>query len=387
MNALPGLPTPPRRPQAIAYAGVGLLLLVFIVALPAAGVFDAPAFHPFAGESRAGEVIAAEETGRRDSGRGVLVAERIEVRLDGGGTVTIEREALGDDPFRIPAAPGGRVLVTANEGPDGAVWFIDDRLRAVPLWTLAAAFAAAVIAIGRWRGVWSLVGLAASFLVIVRFIVPAILSGMAPIAATAIGASVIMTATLTLAHGANRKTSVALAGTVLSLLLAALLAAAAIGAAELTGLASEHGRTLRLLSGGAIDPRGLLLGGILIGALGVLDDVTATQASAVFELRRANPLLGARELFARGLNVGRDHIASTVNTLVLAYAGVSLPLIVLLSAQPEPLALLINRELIAAEIVRALAGSLGIVAAVPLTTGIAAVAASVAGPSGPGEAA
>ena len=385
MNALPGLPAPPPRPQAIAYAAVGLLLFAFVVALPAAGVFSAPALNPFAGESRAGEVVAAEETGRRESGRGALVAERIEVRLDGGGTVTIEREALEDDPFRIPAAPGDRVLVTAEEGPDGAVWFVGDRLRAVPLWTLAAAFAAAVIAMGRWRGVWSLVGLAASFLVIVRFIVPAILSGMAPLAATAIGASVIMTATLTLAHGANRKTAAALAGTVLSLLLAALLAAAAIGAADLTGLASEHGRTLRLLSGGAIDPRGLLLGGILIGALGVLDDVTSTQASAVFELRRANPLLGARELFARGLNVGRDHIASTVNTLVLAYAGVSLPLIVLLSAQPEPLTLLINRELIAAEIVRALAGSLGIVAAVPLTTGIAALAAGAAGPPGPGE--
>ena len=117
------------------------------------------------------------------------------------------------------------------------------------------------------------------------------------------------------------------------------------------------------------------LGGIIIGALGVLDDVTATQSSAVFELRRANPLLGAGELFARGLNVGRDHIASTVNTLVLAYAGAALPLIVILSVQPEPLGLLISREQIATEIVRTLVGSIGIVAAVPITTGIAALAA------------
>ncbi len=364
------------RPQAIVYLAIALLLLVFVVVLPAAGVFETPSINPFDGETSEGAVVAIEETGREQTAGGVtVVSERIEVRLDDGETVTVERQVAGDDAFAIKVEPGDDVLVTAYEAGGDTVYFIADRLRTFPLWVLGAVFAAAVVLIGRWRGVWSLVGLVASFLVIVRFIVPAILSGMSPLAATLIGASVIMTTTLVLAHGASRKTGAALVGTVLSLVLAVLLATFAVDVAALTGLAGDQEATLELLSGGSIDARGVLLGGIIIGALGVLDDVTATQSSAVFELRRANPLLGAGELFARGLNVGRDHIASTVNTLVLAYAGAALPLIVILSVQPEPLGLLISREQIATEIVRTLVGSIGIVAAVPITTGIAALAA------------
>ena len=363
-------------PRAIVYLAIALLLLGVVVVLPAAGVFETPSINPFDGETSEGVVVSVEETGRERTGAGVtVVSERIAVRLDGGEPATIERQVAGDDAFAIAVEPGDEVLVTAYEAGGETVYFIADRLRTFPLWALGAVFAAAVVLVGRWRGVWSLVGLAASFLVIVRFIVPAILSGMNPLAATLIGASVIMTATLVLAHGATLKTGAALAGTVLSLLLAVLLATFAVDAAALTGLAGDQEATLRLLSGGTIDARGVLLGGIIIGALGVLDDVTATQSSAVFELRRANPLLGAGELFARGLNVGRDHIASTVNTLVLAYAGAALPLIVILSVQPEPLGLLISREQIATEIVRTLVGSIGIVAAVPITTAIAALAA------------
>ena len=367
---------PPTGPQAIVYTLIVILLLVFVVVLPAAGIFDTPSINPFDGDSTEAVVVSTEETGREQTPGGVtVVSERIEVRLDSGEFVTVERQVAGDDAFAIDAQPGDGVLVTAYEAGDGKVYFIADRLRTVPLWLLGAVFAAAVVLVGRWRGVGSLVGLVASFLVIVRFIVPAILSGMSPLAATLIGASVIMTATLVLAHGATLKTGAALVGTVLSLLLAVLLATVAVDFAALTGLAGDQEATLRILSGGVIDARGVLLGGIIIGALGVLDDVTATQASAVFELRRANQRLGAGELFARGLNVGRDHIASTVNTLVLAYAGAALPLIVILSVQPEPLGLLISRDLIATEIVRTLVGSIGIVAAVPITTGIAALAA------------
>ena len=364
------------RPLTIVYAAIALLLLVFVVLLPAAGVFETPSINPFDGETSEGAVVTIEETGREQTAGGVtVVSERIEVRLDDGETVTVERQVTGDDAFAIKVEPGDDVLVTAYEAGDETVYFIADRLRTFPLWVMGAVFAVAVVLIGRWRGVWSLVGLVASFLVIVRFIVPAILSGMSPLAATLIGASVIMTTTLVLAHGASRKTGAALVGTVLSLVLAVLLATFAVDVAALTGLAGDQEATLELLSGGTIDARGVLLGGIIIGALGVLDDVTATQSSAVFELRRANPLLGAGELFARGLNVGRDHIASTVNTLVLAYAGAALPLIVILSVQPEPLGLLISREQIATEIVRTLVGSIGIVAAVPITTGIAALVA------------
>jgi uncharacterized membrane protein len=159
-------------------------------------------------------------------------------------------------------------------------------------------------------------------------------------------------------------------------LFTALLATVTIAAARLTGVASEDAAVLQVLSTEQLSASGLLLGGIIIGALGVLDDVTVAQASAVFELRSANRLLGPLDLYRRAMNVGRDHIAATVNTLVLAYAGASLPLLMLLAVQGEPLAIQVNREFIAIEIVRSLVGSIGLVAAVPLTTVIAAFTVS-----------
>jgi len=218
--------------------------------------------------------------------------------------------------------------------------------------------------------------MAASLLVIIRFIIPGILAGYDPVLISVIGAFVIMLPTLYLAHGINHKTTVALAGTAFSLALTAALASLCIVIAKLSGTASEEAAVLRSLSEGRINAEGLLLAGIIIGALGVLDDVTVGQASTVFELRRANPRLGITELYRRGMNVGRDHIASTVNTLILAYAGAALPLLIVLANQPEPVGTLINREFLATEIVRALVGSIGIVAAVPATTVLAALFAS-----------
>jgi uncharacterized membrane protein len=154
-----------------------------------------------------------------------------------------------------------------------------------------------------------------------------------------------------------------------------------IAAARITGVASEDAAVLQVLSAGDISASGLLLGGIIIGALGVLDDVTVAQASAVFELQRANPVLGAVQLYRRAMNVGRDHIGATVNTLVLAYAGASLPLIMLLAIQGDPLLIQVNREFIAVEVVRTLVGSIGLIAAVPFTTAIAAFVAQRAGPA------
>ncbi|MYE31253.1 MAG: YibE/F family protein [Chloroflexi bacterium] len=365
--------------QVLAYGAVGVVLLTTIVIAPLAGAFEIPPLNPFGAETTEGEVLAVEVTGRQQSELGVIRSELATVRLSGGEEVAIERQFIEGDPIGVRVQPGDGVLVTANETPDGTAYYIADRSRSLALWVIGIAFAALVALVGRGRGLWSLVGLAASFLVIVRFIVPAILTGWDPVVATVIGASAIAFTTLVLAHGANWKTAAALGGTALSLALAFLLARFGVEFVALTGLADEHAIALNILSEHTIDARGLLLAGIIIGALGVLDDVTATQSSTVFELRRANPLLGTAELFRRGLNVGRDHIASTVNTLVLAYAGASLPLVVLLAAQPEPLGLLISRDLLATEIVRTLIGSMGIVAAVPITTGIAALLAGAVG--------
>ncbi|RLT34510.1 MAG: YibE/F family protein, partial [Chloroflexi bacterium] len=169
------------------------------------------------------------------------------------------------------------------------------------------------------------------------------------------------------------KSTAAIGGTAVALVLIVVLSQLAIGVARLTGLVGDDmASTVFVLFDGAIDARGLLLSGILIGALGALDDVTMTQSSAVFELRDANPALRVRDLYARGMRIGRDHIASIVNTLVLAYAGASMPLLVILASQTEGFGTLLNREFLAAEVVRTVVGSVGIVAAVPLTTAIAA---------------
>lgn len=371
-----------RHPHALTYVSVGVVLFVTIVIAPRVAAFEIPPLNPFGAESSEAEVLAVEVTDRRETEVGVVLSERLTVRLAGGDEVTIERQFVEDDPVGIHVEAGDGVLVTANETPDGTTYFIADRSRSLALWVLAIMFATLVALVGRWRGVWSLVGLAASFLVIVRFIIPAILSGWDPVTAMVIGAIVIAYTTLVLAHGANWKTVAAMAGTGLSLALVIVFAGFGVAFTELTGLADEHAVALNILSGNTIDARGLLLASIIIGALGVLDDVTATQSSTVFELHRANDHLSARELFARALNVGRDHIASTVNTLVLAYVSASLPLVVLLASQPEPIGLLISRDLFATEIVRTLMGSTGIVAAVPITTAIAAMLATVVGPEG-----
>lgn len=371
-----------RHPHALTYVSVGVVLFVTIVIAPRAAAFEIPPLNPFGAESSEAEVLAVEVTDRRETEVGVVLSERLTVRLAGGDEVTIERQFVEDDPVGIHVEAGDGVLVTANETPDGTTYFIADRSRSLALWVLAIMFATLVALVGRWRGVWSLVGLAASFLVIVRFIIPAILSGWDPVTAMVIGAIVIAYTTLVLAHGANWKTVAAMAGTGLSLALVIVFAGFGVAFTELTGLADEHAVALNILSGNTIDARGLLLASIIIGALGVLDDVTATQSSTVFELHRANDHLSARELFGRALNVGRDHIASTVNTLVLAYVSASLPLVVLLASQPEPIGLLISRDLFATEIVRTLMGSTGIVAAVPITTAIAALLATVVGPEG-----
>ncbi|MCY3657258.1 MAG: YibE/F family protein [Chloroflexi bacterium] len=364
------------HPHALTYSAVAVVLVLTIAVAPAIAGFEVPPLNPFGATSTEAEVVAVEVTGRQQSEVGVILSERVTVRLSGGGEASIERQYIEGDPIGVHVEPGDGVLVTADETPDGTAYFIADRSRSLALWVLLVAFAALVTLVGRWRGLWSIVGLAASFLVIVQFIIPAILSGWNPVVATVIGAIVIAFTTLVLAHGANWKTVAAISGTGVSLALVIVFAGFGVAFTELTGLADEHAIALNILSDSTIDARGLLLASIIIGALGVLDDVTATQASTVFELHRANDHLSATELLGRALNVGRDHIASTVNTLVLAYVSASLPLVVLLASQPEPIGLLISRDQFATEIVRTLMGSMGIVVAVPITTGIAALIAA-----------
>jgi uncharacterized membrane protein len=357
----------------VAYLLVAGALLLTSVVLPATGAFDIETASITTDETVEGTVrsIAREQ---RSLGPGEPVQlDVITVDLD-GSTVTVERQRFAGDAV-IEVTAGDRVLLAAAPTPEGTRYLIVERVRRPVLAWLAGAFALAVLVVARGRGIGALVGLAAGALVLVRFVMPAILAGANPVGVSVVGALTIMSTTLFIAHGVNRQTTVALAGTAIALVLTAVLAVVSIEAAVLTGLASEEAAALLALSSGQIDPRGLLLGGIVIGALGVLDDVTTTQTATVFELRRSNAALSSGSLYARGMAVGREHIASTVNTLVLAYAGASLPLLVILAAGTEAPLTLLNRELIATEVVRALVGSIGIVAAVPITTALAAVTA------------
>lgn len=264
------------------------------------------------------------------------------------------------------------VLYYSANAPPGANYQFADFQRRAPLTWLAVAFFIVVVAFGRWRGLFAIIGVGISMLVLVGFMLPALLEDQTPIWVALVGTCAVALPALFLAHGISERTSVAVIGTVSSLLFICVLGLAFVHLSHLTGLGDEEVGFLQAF-GGDLDFAGLLLAGLVIGALGVLDDVTVTQVAAVWELRLAKPAASARDLYRAGVRIGRDHIASTVNTLVLAYAGASLPLLLLFTSSGQHFGDVITTEAIAAEIVRALVGSIGLVASVPLTTGLAAL--------------
>jgi uncharacterized membrane protein len=269
----------------------------------------------------------------------------------------------------------GVVVAYAPDAPHDLQYSVTDVNRTFPMALLAGIFALAVVVVGRMRGLMALVALAVSFAVLTLFILPAILQGSNPLLVAVVGASAIMLIALYMCHGLTARTSVAVIGTLISLLLIGLLGSLFIGWASLTGNTDDSTGLIHGLYP-HIDMSGLLLAGVIIGSLGVLDDVTVTQTSAVWELHQADPTMGARKLYRAGIRIGRDHIASVVNTLVLAYAGAALPLLLLFSIAQSSVGTVANSELVAEEIVRTLVGSIGLVASVPVTTVLAAMVVS-----------
>ncbi|MGX1271084.1 putative membrane protein [Streptomyces phaeoluteigriseus] len=297
---------------------------------------------------------------------------RVDTGSDKGRTFT---EIVQPDQSR--QLHEGQKVVVAYEpsAPKDLQYSVTDVNRRVPMGLLAIIFAVAVVVVGRLRGVMALVALAISFLVLNFFVLPAILQGSNPLAVAVVGASAIMLIALYLCHGLSARTSVAVLGTLISLLLIGVLGSWFVDWAALTGNTDDNTGLIHGLYP-TIDMSGLLLAGIIIGSLGVLDDVTVTQTSAVWELHEANPSLGWRGLYRAGIRIGRDHIASVVNTLVLAYAGAALPLLLLFSIAESSVGTVANSELVAVEIVRTLVGSIGLVASVPVTTALAALVVS-----------
>ncbi|WP_372482154.1 YibE/F family protein [Streptomyces glomeratus] len=297
---------------------------------------------------------------------------RVDTGKDKGRTFT---EIVQPDQSR--QLHEGEKVVVAYEpsAPKELQYSVTDVDRKFPMALLAGIFAVAVVVVGRMRGVMALVALAVSFLVLSLFILPAILQGANPLLVAVVGSSAIMLIALYMCHGLSARTSVAVLGTLISLSLIGVLGSEFIDWAALTGNTDDNTGLIHGLYP-HIDMSGLLLAGVIIGSLGVLDDVTVTQTSAVWELHEANPSMGWRGLYRAGIRIGRDHIASVVNTLVLAYAGAALPLLLLFSIAQSSVVSVAGSELVAEEIVRTLVGSIGLVASVPVTTVLAAVVVS-----------
>lgn len=322
-------------------------------------------------------------------------ARIVELVPAGEGLLWVVSETGGPSPQRLASlvweedvpllAVGDRVrMVIASTPPPvalpdeltgaGYAQLVDFE-RSQPLLWLLALFVFVVVSVGRWWGVRALAGLALSLLVVLKFILPALLQGAPPPLVAWAGAMLIMLATLYLAHGFRRSTTVAAAGTTLSLALTVALGMFFVDAARISGFASENAQAVAVTVGG-LNLKGLVLGGLIIATLGVLDDVTVSQTSTVYALAATDRSLAAGELFARAMRVGRDHIASVVNTLFLAYTGASLALLVLFETSGLPVGEIVTSELVAEEVVKTLVGSIGLVAAVPVTTALAALVAA-----------
>lgn len=282
-----------------------------------------------------------------------------------------------DEPGQPDLRVGDTVLLSVIEGGGAVSFQFADIDRSWMLGALALLFAMVVVAMGRLRGLAALLGLGFSVGILLWFILPAILGGRNAVLVALVGGGAIMLISLYLAHGVNPLTHAAALGAFAALLLTVGLSAVAVALARFSGLVGDE--AFFLIAIPDLDLRGLLLAGITLGALGALDDVTVTQASAVWEVHGANPSLGATELYRSGLRVGRDHIVSTVNTLLLAYAGASLPLLILFVLSGSSFGVVASSEVVATEIVRTLVGSIGLVSAVPLTTWLAARIAAGAG--------
>jgi uncharacterized membrane protein len=265
---------------------------------------------------------------------------------------------------------------SASQGSPAYIFV--DFVRTLPMALLALLYAVVVIAVARWRGFRALVGLVGAYFVLVSFMLPGLVEGKPPLLLALVGSTVIMIGVLYFAHGFSARTSTALLGTMFGLAITALLAAWATGAANLAGVGSQEATTLVNTSANISIP-GVILCGLIISGLGVLNDVTITQSSAVWELYELAPGTSARKLFTSAMRIGRDHIASTVYTIAFAYAGAALPILIIVMLYDRPLVEALTSAELSEEVIRTLVGSIGLVLAIPVTTLIAVLVVKATG--------
>jgi uncharacterized membrane protein len=349
----------------------GLLLIGIVLVLPdlAAGIRSTDVVQAYRGEI----VSIAQQPGGDDPNLPPIPIAKVRM-LEGpqtGQTVDALMTGPGGSQTVADYKPGEGVVVTITDDQNGGkVISVSDRWRLPALEILIVLFAAVVVIVGGWQGIRALLALGLTIVVILRILLPLLVSGVPPVPLAVLAATAITIATILLTEGWNRSSAAAILGTTGSVAIIALLAAAATAALGFSYTSDNDLAFLTTANGQGLDLRGILLAAIILGAIGVLDDVTVTQAVLVNEIASTSGRRG-RGLFASGMAIGRSHIGATVNTLFLAYVGASLPLLILLLVSAQPGALVFNDELIATEIVRTVVGSIGIVAAVPLTTYIA----------------
>jgi len=354
------------------------LLLIAVVLYSTFAKVELPGegFSTFGSDTVRAEVTQIIEEGEIEMGEHTQTYQIARVNILEGEYAGIEMEIdygkrqVRSDEYDLTI--GDRVIVSISKTPENVInaYFVDF-VRTTPMLWLAGIFALAIVVISRWKGVGALLSMAFSLYVIIGYIIPHILIGEDPLRVSIIGSIILLGVTLYLTYGWTLKTHAAVLSMILVLILTGVLSALFVFFAKLNGTGDESVMFLVQLTENPINMRGLLLGGMIIGALGVLDDLVTTQASAVFELYHANPNFKFRALYNSAMRIGQDHVAATVNTLVLAYAGASLPMLLLFSLAGGDYGYLVNYALVAEEIVRTLVGSLGLIAAVPLTTVIA----------------
>lgn len=366
----------------IALGGILIIGVVIVLQQPArqSSEFNkqlaAEDIQPFAGYVRGVVVSVDDEVIREFDGNSSLY-QMLTLNLSGGQdarqTVQVEQTTTLDNAQSSRYRVGDKLVLGLIDTEQMKNYVIVDRYRLPAVMLISGLFMLLAILLGRWRGVSSLIGLGATGLVLIYFIAPQILSGKDPFLVSLVGAGLIVLTTMFVAHGIKLRIQIAALSTLITLTIAAVMAYLAVKSAGLFGLGQADAFVLGVGYFGNLDLKGVLLGGIIISVLGVLDDITTSQTAAIEELHKADPTMSAKQLYSAGLSIGREHIASLINTLILVYAGASLPLFLLLTAATnQPVWVLINSEYMAEEIIRAVIGSAALIAAVPISSYFAA---------------
>ena len=373
-----------KVPVSFIIAGAVIILLfavLLMVGIPY--FFEPPQFSGSTGATLGSQTVLAKITQIVDEGQinlngrnqlyQVMQVEVLEGDYKGiPFQIDYGKRQVRNDNFRFAA--GDEVYVEVDKTPDNVLQaYYVDYVRSQPLLILLIAFIVSMLIMGHWKGLGSLVSLGVSMVMIIGYVIPHILAGEDPVKVSLIGSVILLAATLYLTYGWNLKTHASVVSIMVSLLITGALSLFFVYLTRLTGYGDENATYLMQFSSVPMDPRGLLLGGMIIGSLGVLDDLVTSQSAAVVEIHDANPSLGFRRTFQKAMRIGQDHVAATVNTLVLAYTGAALPLLLIFTLGNGSYSYFINSEFLAEEIVRTLVGSLGLIAAVPISTFLATV--------------